>query len=155
MIKSKIKMTPLHSHTGLWMRIVSNNISYAFARKLAANNITVAEWVILRSMYDGDDTSASSTIADLTGLTRGAVSKLMTRLFEKGLVTRQESSADRRYQDIKLTQEGLDLIPHLSKLADQNEEEFFSELNSKERATLHEILTKLASLHKLTKMPIN
>jgi MarR family transcriptional regulator, transcriptional regulator for hemolysin len=78
------------------MRLVSNNVSHASARKLDASGVTVAEWVVLREMYAGDDTTSPSAVAELTGLTRGAVSKLISRLFEKGLVSRKESAGDRR-----------------------------------------------------------
>jgi hypothetical protein len=39
------------------MRLVSNNVSQSFARKLESMNVTVAEWVVMREMYAGDDTS--------------------------------------------------------------------------------------------------
>jgi MarR family transcriptional regulator, transcriptional regulator for hemolysin len=42
--------------------------------------VTVAEWVVLREVYGGDETASPSAIANLTGLTRGAISKLVSRL---------------------------------------------------------------------------
>ncbi|MGE0614971.1 MAG: MarR family winged helix-turn-helix transcriptional regulator, partial [Bacteriovoracia bacterium] len=127
--KQKLEASKLTEHIGYWMRVVSNNVSHSFARKLEASGVTVAEWVILREMYGGDDTTSPSAVAELTGLTRGAVSKLITRLLEKGLVSRKESSDDRRYQDIELTAKGIQLVPKLGALADQNDREFFSCLN--------------------------
>ncbi len=150
----KIEASQLTAHIGFWMRLVSNNVSHAFARKLEASGITVAEWVILREMYGGDDTTSPSIIATLTGLTRGAVSKLISRLLEKGLVTRKESASDRRYQDVQLTQAAIILVPKLAKLADENDEEFFHVLSKSDRRTLTEILKRTAELHSLTKMPI-
>jgi len=55
--KKKLKASDLKSHLGFWMRLVSNNVSQSFARKLESMNVTVAEWVVMREMYAGDDTS--------------------------------------------------------------------------------------------------
>jgi DNA-binding MarR family transcriptional regulator len=141
-------------HIGFWMRLVSNNVSHAFARKVEASGVTVAEWVVLREMYGGDDTTSPSAVAELTGLSRGAVSKLISRLLEKGFVTRKESAGDRRYQDIKLTHAAIKIVPKLAKLADENDAEFFGVLSKSERKILAVILKKTAALHNLTKMPI-
>ncbi len=144
----------LTAHIGFWMRLVSNHVSQAFARKLEASGVTVAEWVILREMYGGDETTSPSAVAELTGLTRGAVSKLISRLLSKGLVTRNESARDRRYQDIQLTDAGVSLVPHLAQLADENDEEFFGVLSRSERRTLTTLLKKTAALRDLTQIPL-
>ncbi len=152
--KGRIEASQLTKHIGFWMRLVSNNVSHAFARKLDASGVTVAEWVVMREMYGGDDTTSPSVVPELTGLSRGAVSKLISRLLAKGLVTRKESAKDRRYQDIELTEMSVEMVPRLAKLADENDEEFFGVLTQAERKTLTEILRKTAALHGLTQMPV-
>lgn len=144
----------LTKHIGFWMRMISNNVSYSFARKLEASNVTVAEWVILRQMYGGTGKTSPSAIAEITGLTRGAVSKLVTRLLDKDLVHRRESTEDRRYQEIELTEPARTLVPKLAHLADQNDDEFFSGLSKTERNQLTQLLKKLAKIHQLKTLPI-
>lgn len=151
---AKLEASHLKSHLGYHLRIVSNAVSHSFARKLAASEVTVAEWVILREMYSSDDKTSPSVVAELTGLTRGAVSKLIDRLLHKGLVTRTESTGDRRYQEIKLTANAIKLVPKLAKLADENDESFFSILSKSEQKVLMNTLKKLAELHKLNTNPI-
>jgi DNA-binding MarR family transcriptional regulator len=136
------------------MRVVSNAVSQAFAKKLSDSGVTVAEWVILREMYSNNDTSSQSVVADITGLTRGAVSKLIERLVQKGFVTRTEASGDRRYQDIKLTPAAVKLVPKLAHIADENDDGFFSVLSNSEQQTLTQLLIKLAELHELNVNPI-
>lgn len=153
-IVQKFKVSDLKSHIGYHLRLVSNAVSHSFARKLAANEVTVAEWVILREMYSNGDTTSPSKVAELTGLTRGAVSKLIDRLLIKGLVTRSESTADRRYQNIKLTNVAIKLVPRLANIADENDKSFFSALNNSEKQSLMKILIKLKVLHKLNTNPI-
>jgi DNA-binding MarR family transcriptional regulator len=143
----------LRSHIGFWLRFVSNHVSQAFARKLLDSGVTAAEWVVLREMYGQSDMSPG-VLAGLTGMTRGAASKLMDRLVAKKLVSRRERSEDRRYQDIELTAAGRRLVPVLAVIADQNDEEFFTPLSARERAALVLTLKKLVQAHGLQKIPI-
>jgi len=136
------------------MRVVSNSVSHAFARKLEASGVTVAEWVVLREMFGAAPTTSPSHIAAITGLTRGAVSKLIERLLRKELVTRSEAATDRRYQQIALTRAASALVPGLARLADQNDAEFFGVLTLSERRTLLQILKKMAVRHGLKRLPI-
>lgn len=152
--KSAVKVSRLKAHIGFWMRLVSNNVSQTFANKLESSGVTVAEWVILREMYGSSKKISPSQIAELIGLTRGAVSKLIERLLRKGLVTRDEAIDDRRYQDIRLTHKANILVPKLAELADQNDAEFFSILTKEERKQLSAILKKIATFRELTKAPI-
>jgi DNA-binding MarR family transcriptional regulator len=149
---SKPTVSPLKSHIGFWLRFVSNHVSHTFARRLTSSGVTVAEWVVLREMYDQDSMSPS-TLAELIGMTRGAASKLIDRLAAKKLVTRQDRSDDRRFQDIALTPEGRRLVPRLAILANQNDEEFFSPLSARERTLLVSAMKKLAQAHRLHKLP--
>ena len=149
----RLPANALTIHTGYWMRIVSNTVSHAFARKLESSGVTVAEWVILREMYSNNDRISPSAIADLTGLTRGAISKLITRLLEKNLVNRTESTDDRRYQEVKLTTKAISLVPKLASLADQNDQEFFSALTKAENHQLLSILKKLSHHHQIKTIP--
>lgn len=150
----KPKPSALRSHLGYRLRVVSNAVSHAFARKLAASGVTVAEWVILREMHEREEKTSPSVVAEVTGLTRGAVSKLIDRLLRKGLVTRAEAARDRRYQEIKLTAGAVRLVPKLARIADENDEAFFSLLTVPERENLRATLVKLAEMHELNANPI-
>jgi DNA-binding MarR family transcriptional regulator len=162
--KREADVSDLKSHTGFWLRFVSNHVSHAFARKLQASGVTVAEWVVLREMFalagrtQGKALGATpnlppSLLAETTGLTRGAISKLVDRLLHKKLLTREERSDDRRFQSIALTEAGRKLVPKLAALADENDAEFFSALTQRERQVLMETLKKLVEANRLTKIP--
>jgi len=153
-MQARMHPASLDSHIGFWLRFVSNHVSQSFARKLERSGVTVAEWVMLREMFEAGATSPSR-LADSSGLTRGAVSKLVERLVRKKLATREEAGDDRRYQDLTLTAAGRALVPKLAALADRNEEEFFSCLSAQERAGLMNMLRKLAAANRLKKIPVN
>jgi DNA-binding MarR family transcriptional regulator len=151
---SKTKVSHLKSHIGYHLRVVSNEVSQSFSRNLKKFDVTVAEWVILREILSLGTKTSSSVLAEFTGLSRGAVSKLIDRLLHKGLVTRTEMTEDRRYQDISLTTKSRKLIPELSKTADQNDEKYFSLLSESERDQLIKTLIKLKDAHNLNTNPI-
>jgi DNA-binding MarR family transcriptional regulator len=151
----KKQISDLDAHLGYWMRLVSNQVSQAFARKLESQDVTVAEWVVLRNMFESDDPLVPSAVAESTGLTRGAISKLIERLLQKGLVARRESEIDRRYQSIKLTARARALVPKLAKLADENDAEFFNGLTLAERKMLKGLLQKIAQTRDITTVPID
>ena len=138
---------------GGWLRSVSNKASHSFTRKLERSGVTVAEWVILRMMHECGPTVSPSQIAQKTGLTRGAVSKLVERVTKKDLVTRVVSNTDRRYQEIKLTPKAKRLVPKLTKLAQENDEEFFSCLTPSEQKTLVRLLKKVAKENQVHEIP--
>ena len=147
-----LTVSDMKKHVGFWLRFVSNHVSHAFARKLDASGVTVAEWVVMREMFDDEETSPS-VLAERIGMTRGGVSKLVDRLVTKKLVTRRDRSDDRRFQSIALTAAGRRLIPQLAELADQNDEEFFHPLSARERAALIATMKKLVQAHGLQTLP--
>jgi len=149
---SDLTVSDLKKHVGFWLRFVSNHVSHAFARKLLASGVTVAEWVVIREMFDDEETSPG-IVAERMGMTRGGVSKLVDRLVTKKLVTRRERSDDRRFQSIALTAAGRRLIPRLAALGDRNDEEFFHPLSAGERAALVATMKKLVQAHGLQAVP--
>ena len=144
----------LTAHLGYWLRHVSNHVSHAFARKLAARDVTVAEFALLRMLY-GKAPTPPSTIAAQMGLTRGAVSKLADRLAGKNLLIRKASPDDGRAQTLCLTAKGVEFLPELAALADRNEAECFAHLSDHERQYLERILKDTVARLGLTSMPID
>ena len=139
---------------GYWLRFVSNHVSHSFSRKLEARGVTVAEWVVLRELFEADR-AAPSRLADRLGLTRGAISKLADRLAAKSLVARTANGDDRRYQALLLTAEGRALVPKLSALADRNDAEFFGHLDQAERERLIAAMQAIVRRHGLRAIPVD
>ncbi|MGE0737072.1 MAG: MarR family winged helix-turn-helix transcriptional regulator [Alphaproteobacteria bacterium] len=144
---------PLEAHLGYWLRFVSNHVSHAFSLKLAARDVTVAEWVVLRELYDRASAVPSELAARL-GMTRGAISKLTDRLEAKKLAARTSRKDDKRYQALALTDAGRALVPALSALADRNDAEFFGHLKAAERASIERVLKGIVRRHELRGVPV-
>lgn len=146
-------ISELEDHLGYWLRYVSNQVSLSFRQRLEKEQMTVAEWVALRLLYDDDDFPA--TLAEKIGMSRGAMTKVINRLFEKKLIKRTEFQKDRRFQKIAITQEGKALVPKLAQIADDNEAFYFSHLSSKEQKAMIDLLKQTVEFHNLKNKPLN
>ena len=154
---SDLRPTPLpdlEEHLGYWLRRVSNHVSAEFARALQAQQVSVAEWVALRHLYDRREATPGA-LARLLGMTRGAVSKVLAKLESKGWVTSRTTSEDHRVQALSLTPEGERLLPELVEIADRNDSRHFGCLSADEQATLRELLQKLANTHRWNDVPVD
>lgn len=147
-------VSPLEAHLGYWLRFVSNQVSQSFARKLSGADIGVAEWVILREMFEGPP-QVPSELAARIGMTRGAVSKIIDRLAEKSLVNRIRNAVDRRFQGVTLSAKGKALVPRLATLADQNDSEFFGHLKPAERQQIERVMREIVRRHAFSTVPVD
>lgn len=152
--QTRSKVSELEAHLGYWFRLVSNHVSHAFKAKVEARGVTVAEWVVLRALFDGDGINPSE-LATTLGLTRGAISKLVARLLAKDLVSVRDDVRDGRAQLVSLKASGRRLVPKLAALADKNDAESFAHLSKEERASLLATLKRVAKHLELRGAPID
>lgn len=143
---------PLEAHLGFWLRFVSNHVSLRFRQLLEERGATVTEWVALRTLLEQSGTRHASLIQAL-GMTKGAASKVISRLEEKGLVRRQLSAGRAREQVLVLTDKGKTLVPQLAALADANDRHFFGHLPAAQRRSLMDAMRALVKHHQLKEMP--
>jgi DNA-binding MarR family transcriptional regulator len=148
------KVSQLGDHTGYLMRQISNNISGDFALKMQNMGITIAEWVVMRIMFDHSATTHTH-IVEVSGLTKGAISKTLTKLIMKKLIEKKESVSDGRSQILELSKQAKKLVPILAEIADQNEAGYFSVLTHKEQIILRKLLDKMIKAKEIKGAPID
>lgn len=153
-MKREQPVSALDAHLGYWLRLVSNHVSRRFQMKVEQLGVTVAEWVVMRALFDVEALKPSE-IAERIGLTRGAVSKLLDRLAGKQLVLRREDGVDQRSQRIRLSAAGRRLVPRLAALADENDAELFGHVDAEARARLLALLQTLAAQHAIEGAPLD
>jgi len=151
-MKKPPKPSALEDHLGFWLRYVSNHVSQSFGAKMAGQGISIAEWALLRVLYDSNAVAPSEAAARL-GLTRGAVSKLTDKLVAKSFITRKTGEKDRRYQVLSLSSAGRQLVLRLAALADENDAAFFGHLKPAQRAALKKIMQDMVSRFGLAEIP--
>jgi DNA-binding MarR family transcriptional regulator len=128
---NEAKISNLGDHVGYWLRCLSNFVSYSFAERLAKEDVTVPQWVLLRTLYSHDNITLNQ-LAQLIGLDKSSVSRMVERLVQRKLVNRDEGN-DRRSLGLGLTPDARKLVPRLAKHADQNDASFFKTLSQKQR----------------------
>ncbi|HTH49496.1 MAG TPA: MarR family transcriptional regulator [Candidatus Limnocylindria bacterium] len=133
----------LDAHLGYWLRCLSNFVSHSFAGKLATRDISVAQWVVLRTLYGKGGINLNDA-AEQVGVDKSSMSRMVERLVQKGLLERSEGG-DRRSVGLSLTPAGTRLVPQLARLADENDAEFFHPLAPGQRTeflkTIRQLLT--------------
>lgn len=145
--------SPLEAHLGFWMRFVSNHVSARFSRLLEERSVSVTEWVALRVLF-GRDGATHAELIEALGMTKGAVSKVVTRLQDKRLAERRPAEGGGRDQQLVLTAAGRRLVPELAALADENDAHFFSSLPPAEREALLAMLQAVVREHGLKELPV-
>jgi DNA-binding MarR family transcriptional regulator len=148
------EVSALETHLGYWLRLVSNHVSHAFKIKVERHGVTVAEWVVLRALFERDGVKPSELAAGL-GLTRGAISKLVERLATKELLEVCGDARDGRAQVVTLRSAGRRLVPKLAALADENDAEAFGHLDEGQRAQLFSTLKGIVGRLNLQAPPID
>jgi len=143
----------LETHLGYWLRRVSNHVSGGFARGLQEKNVSVAEWVALSQIGERPEIRPNE-LADATGMTRGAISKVLDKLEKKKWVARKPLEADNRSHALFLTQRGRRALPDLKAIADRNDRRFFNCLDAQEKVTLGSLLRKLTASNDIRDIPV-
>lgn len=147
-------VSDLGHHLGYWLRFVSNHVSYSFKRKVEAKGVTIAEWALMRQMFQAGPVHPSQ-LAETLGMSRGAISKLIDRLLDKSLVDRTSDNNDRRYQSVSLTATGRKLVPILARLADDNDSEMFGHLAAGAQEELISVLKGVVHQHGWKDVPVD
>ena len=142
----------MEAHLGFWIRFVSNHVSIRFQQLLETKGVSVTEWVALRTLWARSETSHGELIQVL-GMTKGAASKVVSRLEEKGLAERRFASGSPRDQSLVLTPEGRAMVPLLASMADANDNHFFGHLDAQERRALMTAMQALVQHHGLNNIP--
>lgn len=144
----------LEDHLGFWLRFVSNHVSLRFQKLLENESVTVTEWVTLRTLWNESE-SSHATLIEALGMTKGAASKVINRLEEKGLAERKLVDGRAREQKLSLTIKGKMLVPRLAQLADENEDYFFAHMSQSEQNVLIDTLKSLVKHHQLKEFPMS
>ncbi|MFT4783133.1 MAG: DNA-binding MarR family transcriptional regulator [Paracoccaceae bacterium] len=77
---------------------------------LSEHGLTLQQWVVLSALWQNKELSVSE-VADYTGNAGPATSRILDRMFEKGLVGRRQDTLDRRSSKVFLEPKGEALRP--------------------------------------------
>ncbi len=141
-------------HLGYCLRKLSNQVSRAFAERVEKHNVSVANWVVLRLLFDHESLSLKEIVSHV-GVDQGALSRMVERLVVRELVTRKESPCSRREVAISLTEAGRKLVPKLAREATENDRAFFNRMPEQQRRHLLSAIKTLLSLNPSNDIPLD
>lgn len=140
---SRLPIGELEQSLSSWLRIASNRVAHAFQQKVGLSVVSFSEYEVLRLAQQLEVTS-SSELGQLVGLSKGAMSKLLDRLVDKGFIARFDDEDDGRGQVFQLTVSGREIVLVLVSLAVQLDEEFFGHLSEDRKSELLRVLKRVA-----------
>jgi DNA-binding MarR family transcriptional regulator len=103
-VQTKRKM-PL----GFLMGMTANDLNRQVDGSLAPWKITGSQWGVCRMIQEGLGTTASALCRHY-GYDSGALARILQALEKKGLILRERSADDQRRVDLKVTDQGRQLI---------------------------------------------
>jgi DNA-binding MarR family transcriptional regulator len=106
-------------------------------------DVSLGEWRAI-ALIAADPTLTLNRLARRAGLDKAQMSRVVSRLTERGLVNRTAGSG--RSSQLALTEAGTGVYRGLITAANERDEEFLEVLSADEAATLRRALDKLADL---------
>ena len=132
----------LQAHTGYWLNRLRGLVHSRFEAALAEEDVTVAQWSVLITVYRGDAVTPLE-IARFVDVDPGAMTRLLDRLEDKALVQRVPVDGDRRRMEIVLTPRAREMTPRLAALADANDAAFFGVIPESEQLAFRRTMAAL------------
>ena len=120
-----------------------------FAERLAALELAPPHAGALR-LLAREPGMSQRTLGERLGAAPSRIVALVDDLENRGLITRERSSHDRRVHELRLTADGKSLLDELANVASAHDQEVTAPLTADERRQLRRLLTKLADASGLT-----
>ncbi len=114
----------------------------ALDRELAVHDMSAAQMIVLSTLATGEADSASGLCKGIS-YDPGAMTRMIDRLEQKGLVRRRPHPEDRRTMNLELTAEGQQLYPKLAAVKDAVLKRFLAGFSDAEVATLDRLLNRM------------
>jgi DNA-binding MarR family transcriptional regulator len=142
----RIRTTPA---SDAWRNVMTafTRVSAILAREMQAETTISLEWYAILLLLAQSEEAAMrpSDLADLTGLSRSATTRLVDRLELSGLVERRSCGSDRRGTYVMLTARGEEVFKEAGRVHLRGiDEHVGSHLTNDELAELGALLGKLA-----------
>lgn len=148
----KRQSDPQAESLGFWVFRLHRAMHSAFTQRLSKLGVTGAEWAVL-ARTRGDEPSPVA-LAQQMGIDRAAVTRIVDRLEEKGLVRRTSHSTDGRRTIVAITEAGESLFPKLVAASRETNREFMKLLPPEDARLLLDLLRKIGERLPLQTFPV-
>jgi DNA-binding MarR family transcriptional regulator len=125
-----------------WVKRTHVCFSKNFARILKEARLIASEWAVLRALY-GPGRRSPVDLAQVMGMSKGGMSKLIDRLVKKGYVVKEVQELDRRFRGVWLTKQGRACVPLIAAKEKSADRVFFGPLRGGGRYRLTKSLKRI------------
>jgi DNA-binding MarR family transcriptional regulator len=133
------------SHVNHWVRRTQVCFSKNFGKILKEARLIASEWAVLRELY-GPGRRSPVDLAQVMGMSKGGMSKLIDRLVNKGYVVKEVQELDRRFRGIWLTKQGRACVPSIAAKEKSADRAFFGPLRGGGRYSLTKSLKQILTV---------
>ena len=128
------------------MRACNVMMTERLGRLLEPHDLSSVGYITMMSLYSRPENLANpSELSEVTGETRGNMTRICDELVDKGWMQRVPNPQDRRRVDLSLTDAGMALLNKVAPQLRQNADDFYKRTFSKtEKATLQQLLMKFS-----------
>jgi MarR family transcriptional regulator, multiple antibiotic resistance protein MarR len=116
----------------------------ALDRKLADYDISAPQLIVLSSLANGEGTSAAGLCKSIS-YDPGAMTRMIDRLEQRGLIRRVRDTGDRRLTNLQMTDEGKRLYPRLLAVKDEVQAQFLRGFSKEEIQMLEGLLNRMVA----------
>lgn len=141
-----MSLDTFHTRPGHLIRRLNQISQGLFQEEAGALGLTSVQFAALSMIRDvpGID---QARLSSLIAFDKTTVVKVLDRLEMRGLVTRERSEADRRSNELHITDEGAKLLRQVQPLLDRSERRIVAPLNTSEQRKFLELLSRLVQMN--------
>jgi len=112
--------------------------------KLAPFDITAAQYVVLSTLHSGRANIAAQICKELS-YSPGAMTRMLNRLEQKGMIQKAPSIGNRRTVQLELSEAGQRLFPSLLEASGTVIDQYFGAFSAQELETFEALLLKMCA----------
>lgn len=137
--REPLSLGVLEAHLGYFLRRVQVWVFQDFLRTLSRHDVRPAQYSVL-AVIEANPGLSQSDLADLLGIERARLARMLDRLEKRGLAERRPSPRDRRSHALYLSREGQKALKRIKVLAGQHEANLAEKLGPEKRRLMIELL---------------
>ena len=122
--------------------VLHNSVTLRVNRELAVYDLTYTDYALIGALLDNGEWSARE-LAPALAMDTSSISRIVTRLVDRGLITRRRPRCDRRVVLLKLTEAGGALGLEVQQIVGAHEERLTSGVDQEEIDTFLVVIRKI------------
>ena len=122
--------------------VLHNSVTLRVNRELAVYDLTYIDYALIGALLDNDEWSARD-LAPAPAMDTSSISRIVTRLVDRGLIARRRARCDRRVVLLKLTGAGVALGLEVQQIIRAHEERLTAGVDQEEIDTFLAVIRKI------------